>query len=502
MGNTATTTPPTENRPENTPNQTTGLVQEAIPFEPTLPPKPSVELEQQNIAPYKEQLAAEALQAKISIFHLAGLQLAVKEGHLSQEHADAIKAKVKDGALKSDGVDLILTAVFKDPEQFKKSFGSSAGGNIAAVLRDMDDEISMGLNSHSWGENKYYKPILQELVSIERNGFATPEKGKPTRVPNRRSPEPKPDSKSPDVKPDTSTDYQFSSGKAAINDLGSKLIAVAKLTNKPDQITAGMVKISAQSVDQLDKQNPAISEKDLFYLGYYRLQLESSGQWKEKTPAERNKLFIDGVTKDENSLKKAIARGKELASALETGLKQVKDGAPAYTHAQAAIDIIESVKSSGNQTAPKPTTATTATNYTFNSASVALNDLLTRVSAMEKATPGPDRITSQTIKTTTECVNQLDRKMPGLSEKDLFYLGFLRMHWEFDPSLNGKTAKEKNDIFIAAIAKSQNIINKAIQEGRELASRTESDLRKAKPGTPKYKDAQKVIAIFDAVERN
>lgn len=494
--------PGVQNKPTSNPQQTSN--------EPVLPPTPTAP--EVNSAPYKQQLETEALNAKMSVFHVAGLQFAVKAGYLSQEHADAIKAKVKDGSLRSDGLDLILTAAYRDPEQFKKSFGSSVGGNIAAVLRDMDDEIFKGLNSHSWSENKYYKPILEELASIEKNGLMVPEKPKPKADTNPNKPEPKPENKpdakpedkpetkpenKPEPKPQPSSEYKFTSATTAIKDLGASMIEIDKATPGADRLNPEKVKTTTQCVEQLHKQSPAISEKDLFYLGVYRMQLESQDKWKEKTPQERNDLFIKGVTKDEHSLRKAIEEGKHLASSMEGNLRKVKSGTSAYEHAQEGIDIFEAVKSRETRPAPQPVTTT---NYKFSTASAAMKDLGASIIAMEKATPGPDPITSETIGATTRCIEEIDRKMPSLSEKDLFYLGFVRLKWEFQPSLSGKTAKEKNDLFIENISKSQDLLNKAIQEGRNEALKTESDLRKAKRGTPLYNEAQKSIAIFDAVE--
>ena len=522
MGNTATIAPTSENTPVTNQGEVTApapippAVQSSTPV---LPPKPLVLPEQQESnSPFRAELEAESVKSKISMFHLAGLQVAVKEGYLSQQNADAIKAKVAAGALRSDGVDLILTAAFRDPEQFKKSFGS-AGGNIAAVMRDMDDEISKGLNSHSWSENKYYKPIIQELLSIEKNGFMVPEKPKPTPGVNpnnstpaqntknpdsstdpkhqKNNPDPNHPQSNPDPKPHATQEYPFRSAAIAIRDLGVRMLAIDKATPGPDQLDPAKIRITTQCVQQLHKQSPALSEKDQFYLGVYRMQLEMQGQWKENTPQERNEIFIKGITKDENSLKKAIETGKNLASSFERDLSKVSSGHPTFRNAQQAIHILEAVKADGSQSTPRPVTAT---NYEFSLATVAMNDFGRSLIAAEKATPQPDLITSETIKATTQCIQELHRKNPNLSQNDLFYLGFQRMQWELQPSLHGKTAQEKNNAFVEQVGKSQDTLNRAIEAGKKQASRTESDLRKAKPGTALYKDAQKMIAILDAVE--
>lgn len=531
MGNTATIAPTSENTPVTNQGEVTALAPippAVLSSTPGLPPRPLALPEQQKSNyPFRAELKAESDKSEISMFHLAGLQVAVKERYLSQQNADAIKAKVAAGALRSNGVDLILTAAFRDPEQFKKSFGS-AEGNIAAVMRDMDDEISDGLNSHSWSENKYYKPIIQELLSIEKNGFMVPEKPKPTprvnpnnstTAQNKKNPDSRTDPKhpgtnpdpkhqknnpdpnhpenNPDPKPHATQEYPFRSAAIAIRDLGVRMLAIDKATPDPDRLDPDKIRITTQCVQQLHKQSPALSKKDQFYLGVYRIQLEMQGRWKEKTPQERNEIFIKGITKDENSLKKAIETGKKLASSFERDLSEVSSGHPTFRNAQQAIHILEAVKADGSQSTPRPVTAT---NYEFSLATVAMNDFGRSLIAAEKATPEPDLITSETIKATTQCIQELHRKNPNLSQNDLFYLGFQRMQWELQPSLHGKTAQEKNNAFVEQVGKSQDTLHRAIEAGKKQASRTESDLRKAKPGTALYKDAQKMIAILDAVE--
>lgn len=122
--------------------------------------------------------------------------------------------------------------------------------------------------------------------------------------------------------------------------------------------------------------------------------------------------------------------------------------------------------------------------------------------AMEKATLGPDLITSETIENIVQCIGELDRKKPELSERDLFYIGLSRMKWELNPALGGKSAKEKNDLFMKHISQSQGMLSAVIQEGRNEASKTKGDMRRVKPGTAMYNDAQKMIGIIDAVEQS
>ena len=319
--------------------------------ESKLPPIPKTAQDQR--APFRTQLEAESVTSKISEFHLAGLQLGVKEGYLSQENADAIKAKVKAGALKGDGVDILLTAAFKDPEHFKKSFGTSASGNVAAVMRDMEDTISQGLNSHSWSENKYYKPILGELVLIEKNGFKVPEKpklvgGEPVNSNNKTpdSTEPKktttPTSKTPPHSHPV-TDSTFTSAEKAIGDIGTILIVMGKASPGPDSVTAEKVSITIASIKELKAKSSALSERDLFYLGCYRMSLELSGGSPGKNIEQRNKQFIKDTLETDSKKKTAIEEGRKISFNMEKDLEKIKPGTLLHKQAQKAIDIIEAV---------------------------------------------------------------------------------------------------------------------------------------------------------------
>jgi hypothetical protein len=488
--------------------------------ESKLPPIPKTAQDQRG--PFRAQLEAESVTSKISEFHLAGLQLGVKEGYLSQENADAIKAKVKAGALKGDGVDILLTAAFKDPEQFKKSFGTSASGNVAAVMRDMEDTISQGLNSHSWSENKYYKPILEELVSIEKSGFKVPEKpklvggepvnsNKSSEIKTPNSTEPKkttmPASKTPPHS-DPATDSTFTSAEKAIGDIGTILIAMGKASPGPDSVTAEKVSITIASIKELKAKSSALSERDLFYLGCYRMSLELSGGLPGKNIGQRNKQFIKDTLETDSKKNTAIEEGRKISSKMEKGLKIYKPEMRLYGEAQKAIGIIESVKNTNPTEQNKTTTPTSkasphshpVTDYTFTSAAKAIGDFGTILIAMEKASPWPDSVNDEKVSKIIASIKELNRKRPALSERDLFYLGCYRMSLEFSGGLPGKNIEQRNKQFIEHALETDSKKQKSIEKGREISFDMKRDLEgKIKPGTLLHKQAQKAIDIIEAV---
>ena len=139
------------------------------------------------------------------------------------------------------------------------------------------------------------------------------------------------------------TDYTFTSAERAIGDFGTILVAMGKASPWPDRVNNEKISKIIASIKELNTKSPALSERDLFYLGCYRMSLEFSGGLLGENIDKRNKRFIEHALKTGSQKKQSIEKGRGISFGMEKDLEKITPGTLRYKQAQKAIDIIEAV---------------------------------------------------------------------------------------------------------------------------------------------------------------
>jgi hypothetical protein len=285
---------------------------------------------------YADELHNAALEAGVSDFHYAGLILAQKNELLTSQDVEKILTKVGEGSLSSEGVDSMLIAAFKDKEKFQQVFNTDPKGNVAAVFRDMDQEIMAGLNSASWGTKEYADPIMAELYEIQNRGLGdlksaekSPE-SKPAPEPEQEEKPDKKPTKTVDSSPDKSPDTL--SSEARVGEVSKVLAEIGVIIAQGDPGMRDQVPLYAEYAKQTSKDllkivqsEPDLTTPELFYLGMTGIEtLRELGSNEELPPEVTEKVRLPYVMGLDGGKERLLMKGEEITQQIleKTGSRE------------------------------------------------------------------------------------------------------------------------------------------------------------------------------------